>query len=91
MRLMKLCGCDELLCLGCYVNSFSHWSQFGIFTQFIYKIPTSSVLIGYAFLQIAYNLHRGHGIENEEPPPPTPAKLMQTVVEGQRLLADAMR
>jgi hypothetical protein len=54
------------------------------------------VLIGYAFLQMAYNLHRGRGVEDEEPPPPpppppTPAELMQTVVEGQRLLANAMR
>jgi hypothetical protein len=45
---------------------------------------------------MAYNLRRGHGIEDEEQPlpplpPPTPAELMQTVVEGQRLLADAMR
>jgi hypothetical protein len=44
---------------------------------------------------MAYNLHRGHGIEDEEqpppPPPPTLAELMQMVVEGQWLLADAMR
>jgi hypothetical protein len=44
---------------------------------------------------MAYNLRRGHGVEDEEqpppPPPPTPAELMQTVVEGQRMLADAMR
>jgi hypothetical protein len=53
------------------------------------------VLIGYAFLQMAYNLRRGCGVEDEEQPPPlpppTPAELMQTVVEGQRLLAEAMR
>jgi hypothetical protein len=49
------------------------------------------VLIGYAFLQMAYNLRRGHGIEDEEqPPPPTLVKLMQTVVESQRLLAEAI-
>jgi hypothetical protein len=46
-------------------------------------------------LKIAYNLRRGRGVEDEEQlpppsPPPTPAELMQTVVEGQRLLADAM-
>jgi hypothetical protein len=44
---------------------------------------------------MAYNLRRGHGVEDEEkpppPPPPTPTELMQIVVEGQRLLADAMR
>jgi hypothetical protein len=44
---------------------------------------------------MAYNLHRGHGVEDEEqpppPPPPTLAELMQTVVEGQRMLAEAMR
>jgi hypothetical protein len=44
---------------------------------------------------MAYNLHRGRGIEDEEQPPPpptpTPAELMQMVVEGQRLLAEAMR
>jgi hypothetical protein len=47
-------------------------------------------------LQMVYNLHWGHGIEDEEqppppPPPPTPVELMQMVVKGQRLLADAMR
>jgi hypothetical protein len=45
---------------------------------------------------MAYNLHRGCSIEDEEQPPPpppspTPAELMQMVVEGQRLLAEAMR
>jgi hypothetical protein len=44
---------------------------------------------------MAYNLRRGRGIEEEEqPPPPLPpptlAELMQTVVEGQHLLADPM-
>jgi hypothetical protein len=41
---------------------------------------------------MAYNLHHGRGVEDEEqPPPPTPTELMPMVVEGQRLLADAMR
>jgi hypothetical protein len=40
---------------------------------------------------MAYNLQCGHGVEDEEqPPPPTLVELMQTVVEGQRLLAEAM-
>jgi hypothetical protein len=42
---------------------------------------------------MAYNLRRGRGVKDEEhpppPPPPTLAELMQTVVEGQRLLVDA--
>jgi hypothetical protein len=47
-------------------------------------------------LQMVYNLRWGRGIEDEEqppppPPPPTPVELMQMVVKGQRLLADAMR
>jgi hypothetical protein len=47
-------------------------------------------------LQITYNLRRGRGVEDEEQspppsPPPTLVELMQMVVEGQRLLAKAMR
>jgi hypothetical protein len=46
-------------------------------------------------LQMAYNLRHGRDVEDEEqpppPPPPTLAELMQMVVEGQRLLVDAMR
>jgi hypothetical protein len=46
-------------------------------------------------LQMAYNIHHGHGVEDEEQlpplvPPPTPAELMQTVVESEHLLAEAM-
>jgi hypothetical protein len=44
---------------------------------------------------MVYNLRRGRGVEDEEQPPPppspTPTELMQTVVEGQRLLAEVMR
>jgi hypothetical protein len=45
---------------------------------------------------MAYNLRRGRGAREEEPPHPPPpppplAKLMETVVEGQRMLAEAMR
>jgi hypothetical protein len=45
-------------------------------------------------LQMAFNLRCGRGMEDEEQPPPlpppTPAELIQMVVKGQRLLADAM-
>jgi hypothetical protein len=45
---------------------------------------------------MAYNLCRGHGVGDEEQPPPpsplaTPVEVMQTVVESQRMLAEAMR
>ena len=44
---------------------------------------------------MAYNLHRGRSLGDEEqpppPPPPTPAELMQTVVKSQRMIAEAMR
>ena len=44
---------------------------------------------------MAYNLRRGRSLGDEEqqppPPPPTLAELMQTVVESQRMLAEAMR
>ena len=44
---------------------------------------------------MSYNLHRGQGNGDEEHPPPppllpTPAELMQTVVESQHMLAEAM-
>jgi hypothetical protein len=47
-------------------------------------------------LQMVYNLRRGRGVEDDEqlpppPPPPTPTELMQTVVEGKRLLANVVR
>jgi hypothetical protein len=61
----------------------------------IYTISHSVSAHWLCILQMAYNLRRGRGVEDEEqpppPPPPTPVELMQTVVEGQRLLADAMR
>jgi hypothetical protein len=41
---------------------------------------------------MTYNLCHGRGVEDEEQPrPPTLAELMQTVVKGQHLLAEAMR
>jgi hypothetical protein len=44
-------------------------------------------------VQMSYNLRHCHGIRDEEqsPPPPTLAELMQTVVESQGMLAKAMR
>jgi hypothetical protein len=64
---------------------------------YIIHLQISHIVIAHCLciLQMVYNLRRGHGVEVEEqpppPPPPTPAELMQTVVKGQRLLADAMR
>jgi hypothetical protein len=44
---------------------------------------------------MAYNLHRGRDVGDEEqlppPPPPTPVELMQMVVQSQHMLAKAMR
>ena len=43
---------------------------------------------------MAYNLHRDRSMGDEEQPPPplpTPAELMQMVVESQRMLAETMR
>jgi hypothetical protein len=44
---------------------------------------------------MVYNLRRGRGVGDEEPPPPPPpptlVELMQMVVEGQRMFAEAMR
>jgi hypothetical protein len=45
---------------------------------------------------MSYNLRRGCGNGDEEQPPPppsspTPAELMQMVIESQRMLAEAMR
>jgi hypothetical protein len=67
------------------------WHIYTIHLQISHSVSAHWLCI----LQMAYNLRRGHGVEDEEqpppPPPPTPAELMQTVVEGQRLLAEAMR
>jgi hypothetical protein len=64
------------------------WHNYIIHLQIFHIISAHWLCI----LQMAYNLHRGHGVKDEEqPPPPTPAELMQMVVEGQCLLAEAMR
>jgi hypothetical protein len=69
----------------------SVWHIYTIHLQISHSVSAHWLCI----LQMAYNLHRGHGVEDEEqpppPPPPTTVKLMQTVVEGQRLLVEAMR
>jgi hypothetical protein len=69
----------------------SVWHIYIIHLQISHSISAYWLCI----LQMAYNLRRGCGVENEEQPPPLPpptlAKLMQMVVEGQCLLADAMR
>ena len=77
-----------------YMNAFSPMDSVGIIIQFIYKnfyIVSAHWLY---ILQMAYNLCRGRSMGDEEqppPPPPTLAELMQTVVESQRMLAEAMR
>ena len=66
----------------------------GIIIQFIYKIFHIVSAHWLYILQMAYNLHRGRSLGDEEqppPPPPTLAELIQTVVESQRMLAEAMR
>jgi hypothetical protein len=67
------------------------WHIYTIHLQICHSVSAHWLCI----LQMAYNLCRGRGVEDEEqpppPPPPTPTELMQTVVEGQRLLAEAMR
>jgi hypothetical protein len=69
----------------------SVWHIYIIHLQISHNVSAHWLCI----LQMAYNLRRGRGVEDEEQrpplPPPTPAELMQTVVQGQRMLADAMR
>jgi hypothetical protein len=68
----------------------SVWHIYTIHLQISHSVSAHWLCI----LQMAYNLRRGRGIEDEEqpppPPPPTPTDLMQMVVEGQRMLAEAM-
>jgi hypothetical protein len=70
----------------------SVWHNYPIHLQVFHIISAHRLCI----VQMSYNLHHGHGIRDEEqlpPPPPLPtlAELMQTVVESQRMLAEAMR
>jgi hypothetical protein len=70
----------------------SVWHNYTIHLQIFHIVSAHWLCI----LKMAYNLRRGYGVEDEEqlpppPPPPTLAELMQMVIEGQRLLAEAMR
>jgi hypothetical protein len=75
-QLMHLMGCVIVMnyCASIYcMNSFSLmesvWHNYTIHLQ-IFHIVSAHWL---CFLQMAYNLHRGHGIGDEEqPPPPLP-------------------
>jgi hypothetical protein len=78
-----------------YVNSFSPmesvWHNYTIHLQIFHIVSAHWLCI----LQMAYNLWRGHGVGDEEQPPPppplpTPAELMQIVVESQCMLVEAM-
>jgi hypothetical protein len=78
------------------MNSFSPiesvWHNSIIHPQIFHIISAHWLCI----LLMAYNLRRGHGVGDEEQPspplpPPTLAELMQTVIESQRILAEAMR
>jgi hypothetical protein len=69
----------------------SVWYNYTIHLQIFYIISAHWLCI----LQMAYNLHCGHGVGDKEqlppPPPPfTPAELRQMVVESQHLLDEAM-
>jgi hypothetical protein len=81
--------CASIVCEFIF-NEIS-WHIYTIHLQISHSVSAHWLCI----LQMAYNLRCGRGVEDEEqpppPPPPTPAELMQTVVEGQRLLAEAMR
>jgi hypothetical protein len=80
--------CASIVCEFIF-NEIS-WHIYTIHLQISHSVSAHWLCI----LQMAYNLHRGRGVEDEEqpppPPPPTPAELMQTVVEGQCMLAEAM-
>jgi hypothetical protein len=91
-------GCrNELWCLCLYLNIFSLmcsiWHTYIIHVQFSNIISTHWLCI----LQMARNLRFGvgYGNENQNPPPPPPplpthVELMQSLVDGQCALADAM-
>jgi hypothetical protein len=70
------------------------WHIYIIHLQFFFNIVSTHWL---CILQMAQNLCSGggHGNENQNPPPPPPplpthAELMQSLVDGQRALTDAM-
>jgi hypothetical protein len=93
---------DEMLKMNycatvCYINLFSPINSVGhnynIHLQFSsYIISTHCTCI----LQMSRNLRSGaRGNEHQDPlpplPPPTTAELLQTVVEGQHVVAEAIR
>jgi uncharacterized protein YjiS (DUF1127 family) len=69
----------------------SVWHNYPIHLQIFHIVSAHWLYI----LQMAYNLHHGRSLGDEEQPqppspPPTPAELLQTVVESQRMLAETM-
>jgi hypothetical protein len=79
-----------------YMNLFSPmisvWHNYIVHLQLLHHQCSLTM----KFLQMSHNLHSGQGGgENLDPrpppPPPTLAELMQSVVESQRMLAEAMR
>jgi hypothetical protein len=84
--------CASVYCMNSFSPMKSVWHNYPIHLQIFHIISAHWLCI----LQMAYNLRRGRSLEDEEqPPPPLPpptlAKLMQTVVESQRMLAKTMR
>jgi hypothetical protein len=94
-HLMHLMGCVVVMnycaLINCeFILMKSVWHVYIIHLQISHSVSAHWLCV----LQMAYNLRRGRGVEEEEQPPPplppTPAELMQTVVEGQPMLAKAM-
>ena len=76
------------------INAFSPMESVWHNYKFIYKSFHIVSAHRLYLLQMAYNLRRGRSIGDEEQPPPPPttlAELMQTVMESQCMLDEAMR
>ena len=55
---------------------------------------TSSIIIGYALLQMPRTRSNGAAGDDDDlppPPPPTPTELIAMLAEGQRTMAEALR